>query len=87
MKALPRICIFVFSGLTILNLKAQLFELETEFDDGLFTYSFLDGFYPLTFGVSKGSGAIDFMVPDATQVTVPDDWVVCLLYTSPSPRD
>lgn len=61
---------------TSISLKAQLFELDTQYDNGWYTFSFSDGFYPVTFGVSQGNGSIFFDVPDATQINVPESWVI-----------
>ena len=61
---------------TSINLQAQLFELNTQYDNGWYSFSFSDGFFPVTFGVSQDSGSIFFNVPDATQISVPDSWVI-----------
>lgn len=53
-----------------------MFELETTYDEGWYSFSFSDGFYPVTFGVSDGNGSISFNIPDATQISVPDSWIV-----------
>jgi hypothetical protein len=77
MKALSQsISILLLGSLPTLSLKAQLFELETTYDNGLFTFSFSDGYYPVAFGVTQASGFIDFNVSDAIQVTVPEHWLV-----------
>lgn len=60
---------------TGISLKAQLFELSTGYDRSRYSFTFSDGFYPVTFGVSSGSGSINFNVPDATEIMVPDDWI------------
>lgn len=58
------------------GLYAQMFELETTYDDGWYSFSFSDGFLPVTFGVTNGSGSVSFNIPNATQITVPDSWIV-----------
>lgn len=58
------------------SIQAQLFELDTQYDNGWYSFSFYDGFYPVTFGVNQGSGGIYFNIPDATRVIVPNNWVI-----------
>ena len=60
-----------------LSLQAQLYELDSQHNNGWYSFTFSDGFFPVTFDLSKNSGGyIDFNVTDATGISVPDDWVV-----------
>lgn len=65
-----------FLALAHPSLQAQLFNLDTTYEDGEYTFSFSDSIQPVTFGLSSREGQIHFNVPDANQVSVPADWVV-----------
>lgn len=61
---------------SISDLYAQMFELDSTYDKGRYSFSFTDGFFPVTYGIAKGRGKITFHIPDAAQISVPEDWIV-----------
>lgn len=62
---------------TSISLHAQLFELDSQHENGWYSFSFSDGLYPVTFDLSlKNGGGITFNLSDVTGISVPEDWVV-----------
>ena len=76
-------CYGVFGGAGL----AQLFE-ATEDQKKRYLYPTLAGKKKGFFGLSEPSGGSDpARAIQTTAIQDGDDWIICLLYTSPSPRD
>lgn len=56
--------------------EASLFSIESSFNSGTYTYSFTDGAWPVSFGLSQEGGSIYFNVSDVTNLVIPEDWIV-----------
>jgi len=69
--------IFAMALLSLSEALGVLFNLDTQFDSGRYTYTFTDSNQPVAFAAfNDGNGGISFNVADATNIIVPEGWTI-----------